>query len=338
MDTTSWKTILAILPPELRRAVGALPPEMAIEELRLRVGIGCSVLSFGKETVLCCNNAPLPITSAQLQQLISAAAHQSLYTVENTIPSGYLILPGGYRLGLCGTAVMRNGIVQTFRDLSSVSIRFSRQVRGCADILLPELKRGNSVLLIGPPGAGKTTVLRDAVRQLSDKLENRVGLCDERGEIAAMCGGAPQFEIGKRTDVLAGCPKAEAMEILIRTMNPQWIAVDEITKAEDVTALMRASYCGVRFLATAHAEQWKDLFLRPIYRQLMQLQLFSKVAVLLPHRRLQLRSGRELYDTFDRGRSAGNCSSRAGNFAGVPDDDTIPGAAADGCGTECNAG
>lgn len=295
MPTTNLEQVLAILPPEIRQALAQFEPNHSIEELRLRAGLPCTILRAGREEPLLLCGMPLPVTSSMLQKLVAAATHQSRYAAEEAIAAGYLTLQGGHRLGLCGNAVMQNGIIQSIRTFSSVSIRIGRQFLSVAEPLLPALREGKSLLLAGPPGCGKTTLLRDAVRLLSDKLDQRVGLCDERGEIAAVWEGVPQFAVGRHTDVLTGCGKGQAVNMLVRTMNPQWIAVDEITQPNDVEAMTQVSYCGVRFLATAHANSPRDLLARPVYQQLLESRLFQAFAFLSAEKHLRLVEEEEVY-------------------------------------------
>lgn len=241
------KPVLAILPPKLRESTEGLRTG-ALEELRLRAGRPPTAVLDGKERILPgCAEA---VTSRMLEEIVSAATNRSCYSAEASLREGYVTLPGGHRVGLCGTAARRESRIQSLRELSSVSIRIARQV-SCAP---PELLRrlDASTLILGPPGSGKTTLLRECVRSLSDG-GSRVGLVDERGELAACRLGVPQLDVGAQTDVLTGCGKSEGIYLLLRAMNPQWIAVDEITAPEDIRAMEEASYCGVRFLATAHA-------------------------------------------------------------------------------------
>ena len=328
MATTNLEPILAVLPPEIRQALSRIPPDTPIEELRLRAGLPCTFLTDGREEVLHTCGAPIHVTSAMLPRLVAAATHQSRYCAEEAISAGYLTLPGGHRIGLCGTAVLQGGALQTIRTFSSLSIRIGRQYLAAAEPLLAPLGRGESLLLAGPPGSGKTTLLRDAVRLLSDKLEQRVGLCDERGEIAAVCDGVPQFSVGRHTDVMTGCGKEQAIQILVRTMNPQWIAVDEITQSEDVAAMTQSSYCGVRFLATAHAQNPQDLANRPVYRQLLQSGVFHAFAFLTEHKQLRLVGEEEIYGSSVRGRPARHCGGDSRLPAGPKDHFRIPDSAA----------
>ena len=162
-------------------------------------------------------------------------------------------------------------------------------VNSVGGIVMPELLRrlDASTLILGPPGSGKTTLLRECVRSLSDG-GSRVGLVDERGELAACRLGIPQMDVGAQTDVLTGCGKSEGIYLLLRAMNPQWIAVDEITAPEDIRAMEEASYCGVRFLATAHAFSPDELRRRPLYRRLRELELFQRLLILSPDKHVTM--------------------------------------------------
>ena len=172
--------------------------------------------------------------------------------------------------------------MRNLRSLSSVSIRIARQRPGAALPLLSGLMEGGrlcSTLIAAPPGMGKTTLLRDLVRCISDGDGTpplRVGLADERGEVAALYGGVPQLRVGQRTDVIEGCPKAQGAMLLLRAMNPQVLAMDEITAPEDVGALLTAAGCGAALLATAHGEG-DELTRRPLYRTMLEERIFQRV-------------------------------------------------------------
>lgn len=244
-----------------------------LEEIRLRAGQPLVLRYAGREISL------FPrLKQENIEAVLMSACRQSVYAYADTIRHGYVTLENGHRVGICGFGVMRNGEIQTIRTVSSLCIRIAKQVVGCADTLLPRIT--GSALLVGPPGSGKTTLLRDLVRQLSDVRGEYVCLADERSELSAGVFGAPQLQIGTRTDVLINIPKAEAAMMMLRTMSPQWIALDEITSAADISAMEQIVYCGVHVLATAHANDMDDLMKRPLYRNMMQSGFFEKIVFL----------------------------------------------------------
>lgn len=280
-DAVSYRQAVQVLPVSLRREALALPPEEwgQVEELRLRIGWPMSAVFSGGERAL----GGLPITVHELDQLLELASRASVHAVMEQLRRGYLTIEGGHRVGLCGSAVMRDGEIHTLRRLSSASIRVARSVPGAARPLLTRLAGDEpiaSTLILAPPGLGKTTLLRDLIRCVSDgdgTLPRRVGVVDERGELAALWNGRPQLELGRRTDVVEGCPKAKGLMLMLRSMNPQVLAVDEITAPEDVAALVSAAGCGVTLLATAHGDSREELAARPLYRSLLEEHIFQRL-------------------------------------------------------------
>ena len=276
-----YRQALQALPPHLRQRAQGVPlqEQRQAEELRLRVGQPPAlVLPQGERQLE--GNA---VTQRDLEQLVELASGASFHAVAEQVRRGYLTMAGGHRIGLCGSAVLREGELAGFRAYSSASIRIARQVPGAADDVLGRLCREGrlvSTLILAPPGLGKTTLLRDVIRHVS-RGEGcqplRVALADERGEVAALYRGIPQLEVGPRTDVMEGCPKAQGLMLLLRAMNPQVLAVDEITAAEDVAALRMAVGCGVTLLATAHGAGREDLERRALYRPLLQERMFQKL-------------------------------------------------------------
>lgn len=274
-----YRQAARVLPARLRQLALTLPREeqQMTEELRLRSGQPFTVVLPQGERSL---GGP-PVTGAELEQLLELASRASVHTVLEQLCRGYLTVEGGHRVGLCGTVLVRQGEVRGFRALSSASVRVARQVTGAAAGVAPALVDGGdrfgSTLILAPPGAGKTTLLRDLIRMISlgeGMTPQRVGLADERGEVAALFRGVPQLDVGPRTDVVEGCPKAQALMLLLRGMNPQVLSADEITDPEDSKALLSAAGCGVTLLATAHGSGREDLERREIYRTLLKEGVF----------------------------------------------------------------
>lgn len=269
-----------LLPPGLRCEMLALPEAVqdGAEELRLRAGRAPSLVIRGDELPVLPEHI---VSNAELQTVLEIATRASVHTYADNIRAGFVTAAGGVRVGLCGTVTTEDGRISALRRLSSVCVRIPREKRGCADGIFPALTDGGflSTLLVSPPGGGKTTLLRELVRRLSDGGA-RVALADERGEVAGSFEGVPGFDVGARTDVLTGAPKGEGVYLLLRSMAPQILAFDEITAPSDVDAASEVANCGVRLLATAHAAGLNDLRERPMYRKLLDRKLFARAVVI----------------------------------------------------------
>ena len=279
-----WEQAASVLPERLLSGLRALGADRldALEELRLRRGFPMTALLPEGELE---TDGP-PIGEDDLRQVVENATQASAHTALDRVRQGFVTLRGGHRIGLCGSVVKREGQIVTLRDISSLSVRVARSVEGQAVQLLPRLTEGGvflSTLILAPPGAGKTTLLRDLVRGLSDGDAGpplRLGVADERGEIAALWRGEPQLRVGRHTDVIDGCSKSEGLSILIRGMNPQVAAADEITDPADIQAITEAAGCGVALIATAHGAGRSDLARRPVYRALLENRIFRRLAVI----------------------------------------------------------
>ncbi|MCM1113196.1 MAG: stage III sporulation protein AA [Muribaculum sp.] len=222
----------------------------------------------------------------ELEALLMHICHDSPYAFEDELRQGFITTPGGHRVGVAGQAVLaQDGSIRTIKHIRYINIRVAHQIFGAAEEVLPQLYQNGrlrNILMISPPGCGKTTMLRELVRRISDGNAYGGGLCvgvvDERSEIAGSYLGIPRNDLGSRTDVLDACPKALGMMLLLRSMSPQVIAVDELGNGQDVKALREAAACGCRILATVHGAGPRDVALR--FPQLAEPPLFECVIVL----------------------------------------------------------
>lgn len=278
--------IIPILPESIRQLLRQLNPNICerVEEIRLRVGRPLEVIVAGKPHYPIENKDYYIVKADDAKYLLSQLSQYSLYAFEEELRRGFITIQGGHRVGLAGKVVLENGQVKTLRDISSFNIRIARQTIGVAESLVSQLydRRWLNTLFIGPPQAGKTTMLRDLARLISEGMPSKnipplkVGIVDERSEIAASMKGVPQLELGMRVDVLDGCPKAEGMMMLIRSMSPDVLIVDEIGRKEDVFAVQEALYAGVKVMTTAHGFTVEDIEHRPELNVLFKLQAFER--------------------------------------------------------------
>jgi len=294
---------LLLFPEKVRVLLQGLPLPLllAVEEIRVREGRPLEINYSGKYHFLCSNGAltlnpeeaykPDREDSHRLLDLIS---NHSLYTMEEELRKGFITIPGGHRIGLAGRTVLSGGGVEHLRDITGFNVRIAREVPGVADGILPYLLDKNRqrvlhTLILSPPQHGKTTLLRDLARQISaggkGRREDRrpgykVGIVDERSEIAGSRRGIPTFDVGPRTDILDGCPKAEGMMMMIRSLSPDVLVADEIGRPEDAEAVTEALHAGITVLATAHGKEVSELVRRPGLGRLLELRMFERYVIL----------------------------------------------------------
>lgn len=261
----AWSDFLSVVPPQIRQDVDRFGKDK-LEELHLRIGQPVELI-LGVASYLMHTHA----NAEDIQFTVNAASRYSPWSASSA-SQGYITAPGGHRIGLCGECVVQAGAVTGIRKATSICIRVAREFPGIG----MKAPRSGCLLILGPPGVGKTTLLRDVIR-LRSQSGQAVSVVDERGELFP---GGNIFETGPRTDVLTGCTKAQGIEMALRTMGPKCIAVDEITAAEDCQALISAGWCGVDLLATAHAANCHDLLSRKVYRPLAESGLFEQAIIL----------------------------------------------------------
>jgi stage III sporulation protein AA len=297
-------TIFPVLAPTLAKVVRSAPTWLLEQasEIRLRAGqpvmmiAGCKDFQLSNDYRQAGGIASYYVCSrddlAQTMQLIS---RNSLYAFEQELKLGFFTVAGGHRIGLAGQAIMDGGELKALKNISAMNIRLAREIRGVADLIMPyaviKPNRVLSTLLIAPPRCGKTTLLRDMVRQLSNGITRldfsgvQVGLVDERSEIAACRDGVATADLGPRVDVLDGCPKATGMLMLIRSMAPQVVITDELGRQADADAVREALHAGVSVIASVHGRDEEDILGRPFIGDLIRQKVFDRYVVLsdTPH-------------------------------------------------------
>ncbi|RFU65662.1 stage III sporulation protein AA [Peribacillus glennii] len=273
--------VLALLPKKILEQLLRISQTSAekIEELRIRIGRPLEIVVEGRPAFM-----PYVVDKNDAQSLLGRLSQFSLYTLEEELKRGYITVSGGHRVGLAGKVILEGGTVKAIRDVSSFNIRIARQKIGIAEELMPHLytDEWNHTLIIGAPQSGKTTLLRDIARMISNGPDmggigpKKVGIVDERSEIAGCVHGVPQLEFGPRIDVLDGCPKAEGMMMMIRSMSPDVLVVDEIGRAEDTMAVLEAVNAGIKLIITTHGHTLTEVKKRPNIAHILKQDIFQR--------------------------------------------------------------
>ncbi len=285
------KEVLPYLPKEIRRKVerAALEDWLEIEEIRVRAGAPLTLGILGESCFLTPSGGitnhetdAYRVTQEEVQSAFAAICENSVYAYMDEIRQGFLTLKGGHRVGICGKVVTEKGKIQTFREVSSLNFRIAHEIIGIADGVMDNIVHGtevDSVLIVSPPQTGKTTLIRDVTRQISNR-GFKTGVADDRGELAAIYGGVPQNDVGAQTDVIDNAPKAEAITMMLRTMSPKVIISDEIACEEDVAAIRLAHGTGVSVIATTHGSDIEEVKRRNLLKPLFQDGVFRKAILL----------------------------------------------------------
>ncbi len=289
------ETIEKILPTPLRGWFNNLKKRdlEGLQEIRLRVGKPLIIYMYSKEyyvseeRLVSKKKNKYVVTDKDIKETLEFISNYSLYAFEDELRNGYITIDGGHRVGLSGKVVVENHQIKTIKYISCINIRISHEIKGCSDSIMTYLMEDNQVLhtlIISPPKCGKTTLLRDIIRQLSDGYMEyegvTVGVVDERSELGGCYRGIPQNDIGIRTDILDGCPKTEGMLMLIRSMSPRVIAVDEIGSSDDIDAIDFVMNAGSKIICTVHGANIQEVKEKPILNKLIHKGVIERFIVL----------------------------------------------------------
>lgn len=253
-----------------------------IEEIRIRINLPIIVKLAEKEKII-----NYKVSTEDINYIFQKICENSIYAYQNQIANGFVTIKGGNRVGIVGTAVVQNGKVTNLNYVSGLNFRIAQEIIGCSNKIMPNIIRGETIyntLIIAMPGMGKTTLLRDIIRNLSNgftdgntKIKGQnISVIDERGEISATYRGISQNDLGIRTDVLNDIPKAIGMKMAIRSMAPQIIAADEIGSVDDVNAIQYAICCGIKGIFTAHGNSVEDVKKNTELKSLIDNKIFEK--------------------------------------------------------------
>ncbi len=285
-----FNQLLNYLPPSLQGPLLRLDPEIksVAQEIRLRAGSPLSITVSGSQffinkngTCMLPKSDCLKVKSEEIDECFLKLCNHSVYSHNEELCEGYIMLEGGHRAGICGRVYLKNGRIETVRDISSINLRIAKEVCGCADKIINSFDSGG-ILICGGPGTGKTTLLRDIARQLAGGATGKclkVAIIDSRGEIAAVSGGVPMVKLGNTCDILTACPKGKGIEIALRTLFPDIIIFDELGDMEEVNAVKQSFNSGVTVITSAHAGDINDLKKRSQINSLLESGAITKIVM-----------------------------------------------------------
>lgn len=270
--------VFRIFPQKLLKEITIYLDDSKLQEIRLKEG-KYIILYLGEREIV--NN--YKVTRADIKFILQRISNYSLFAFEDEIKQGFITMKGGHRIGLAGECVMDGDNVRTIKNITSLNIRLCRQIIGCSKKVVPYIVEDGDVkntLIISPPKCGKTTLLRDIVRDISQNYRKKVVVIDERSEIAACYEGVPQMTLGIRTDVLDNCIKSKGMIMAIRSLSPEVVVCDELGTDNDIEALIMAYNSGVKIITSIHGYGIEDLENRRIFKNILENNILERIIVL----------------------------------------------------------
>lgn len=276
--------VFDVLPNNIKEFVMNVKNLKDLQEIRLRINKPL-MLQIGQNEMLC----SLIVKNDDVKNTLKRMSNYSIYSIEDELKQGYLTIKGGHRVGICGNCIIEKNKVKTMKNVSSLNIRICREVLGCSKRIMQYIIKNDSIyntLIISPPKCGKTTLIRDMVRNISNGVTDlrlkgkKVCVIDERSEICACSEGIPQLDVGIRTDVMDNCPKSDGIMMAIRSMSPDVIACDEIGSYEDINSIIAALNCGINLITSIHGFGIEDIYNRQVFNNLIQNKVFQRAVIL----------------------------------------------------------
>ncbi len=275
-----------LLPKELILKIEGLEQKEKINEIRVRINKPVQIFIGNREKLI-----DYLVNEKVINSIFQKISNYSKYSVDEELRQGYITVNGGHRVGICGSCVLEHGSIKTIKKVSSFNIRICREIKGCSKKILPYLFQNGELLntiIISPPKCGKTTIIRDLSKNLSDgfilskkKISGmNVSVIDERSEIAGCYNGIPQLDVGKRTDVLDNCLKSEGIMMAIRSMSPEVLICDEIGTENDIKSIINATNSGIKLIVTIHGYGIEDLLDRKVFNKLNNYNILKRAFVL----------------------------------------------------------
>lgn len=288
----SYEYAVSLLSPELRNVLTDLSEEIRETTYEIRIRKNKPITLYGKyNTVFVCKDGTcsskpsensLKVTGDLLQDSFNRICSYSVHTHQKDINNGFITTKYGNRVGVCGTAVCEDNKIRSIKNITSLNIRISKEIPGCGEKIAKELN-GESIIIAGPPNSGKTTVLRDIIRHISGGLTGtyiKTAVIDERREISAITDGEICADLGFCTDILDGYPKSKAIDIAVRTLSPEYIVCDEISRDDEIESIEHGTNSGIKFIVTVHAGNEDEIMSRKQIEKLINTYSFSKLYLL----------------------------------------------------------
>jgi stage III sporulation protein AA len=278
------KDIFSVLSPGIKDDLKKFKSLHGLQEIRVKANKPLIYLISDREII-----SDYTVATEDLKIMVQRISNYSIYAFEEEIRQGYITIKGGHRVGICGKCVVENNTIKTIKNISSLNLRISREVIGCSNKLISYITNKDQIvntIIISPPKCGKTTIIRDMARNISEGIKDigltgkKVCIVDERSELAACVEGIPQMNIGIRTDVLDGCIKSEGIMMAIRSMSPEVVICDEIGTQRDMESIIAALNCGINLITTIHGNGIEDMYERTVFKELLENNVFKRAIVL----------------------------------------------------------